>query len=232
VIRYLISYLLVGIELMMPIELKSKITIVHAITKGDKLDSFINPEITEKKLIPKTYFSRVIQKKAGITEAQIRHWTVSGVLKPYKFASGTGKMHVYDHQNLIEAKICKELNYYSINYNYMKSIMNFLRTHKWKVNWTIHDFSRPVGESTKEIMMSNKIVIWDFFKKYPLHEDIYLMIWKTKTAPAIMTDQNFGDLSLHITNKFEVVDISERCSSVVVINMTNLIWEEGGFFKE
>jgi len=217
---------------MRPIALKSIITIVHAITKGYDLDSFINPAITEKKRIPKTYFSQVIQKRAGITAAQIRHWTVSGVLEPYKLASGTGKMHVYDHQNLIEAKICKELNYYSINYNYMKSIMNFLRTHKWKVNWIIRDFSRSVDESKKEVTMSNNIVIWDFFKKYPLHEDIYLMIWKTKTAPAIMTDQNFGDLSLHVTNKFEIVEISERCSSVIVINLTNLIWEEGDFFKE
>ncbi|HPD57609.1 MAG TPA: hypothetical protein PKW17_10255 [Smithellaceae bacterium] len=217
---------------MRPIALKSIITIVHAITKGYDLDSFINPAITEKKRIPKTYFSQVIQKRAGITAAQIRHWTVSGVLEPYKLASGTGKMHVYDHQNLIEAKICKELNYYSINYNYMKSIMNFLRTHKWKVNWIIRDFSRSVDESKKEVTMSNNIVIWDFFKKYPLHEDIYIMIWKTKTAPAIMTDQNFGDLSLHVTNKFEIVEISERCSSVIVINLTNLIWEEGDFFKE
>jgi len=217
---------------MRPIALKSIIKIVHAITKGYDLDSFINPAITEKKRIPKTYFSQVIQKRAGITAAQIRHWTVSGVLEPYKLASGTGKMHVYDHQNLIEAKICKELNYYSINYNYMKSIMNFLRTHKWKVNWIIRDFSRSVDESKKEVTMSNNIVIWDFFKKYPLHEDIYIMIWKTKTAPAIMTDQNFGDLSLHVTNKFEIVEISERCSSVIVINLTNLIWEEGDFFKE
>ncbi|MDX9817213.1 MAG: MerR family transcriptional regulator, partial [Smithellaceae bacterium] len=99
---------------MRPIELKSKISINLSSHKGYSLDPFINPEIKEKKRIPKTYFSRVIQEKAGITESQIRHWTVSGVLKPFKYASGTGKMHVYDHQNLIEAKICKELNYYTI----------------------------------------------------------------------------------------------------------------------
>jgi hypothetical protein len=140
-------------------------------------------------------------------------------------------MHVYDHQNLIEAKICKELNYYTINFNYMKNIINFLRTHKWTVKWTIFDYSRSVDLSERT-MAKDKIVIWDYFKNYPLHEDIYLMIWKTKTAPAIMTDQNFGDLSLHVCNKFEVEEIFQRCSSVVVINMTNLIWEEGGFFKE
>ena len=113
----------------------------------------------------------------------------------------------------------------------MKNIINFLRTHKWTVKWTIFDYSRSVDLSERT-MAKDKIVIWDYFKNYPLHEDIYLMIWKTKTAPAIMTDQNFGDLSLHVCNKFEVEEIFQRCSSVVVINMTNLIWEEGGFFKE
>jgi len=85
----------------------------------------------DKTMNRKLYHSKMIQQKARISSSQIIHWTRTGVIIPFQTVRGTGRMHVYDHQNLLEAMICRELSQYSINHRIMSEVLDYLKNKKW-----------------------------------------------------------------------------------------------------
>jgi len=57
-----------------------------------------------------TYRSKDIQEKLNVSKIQISHWTNMGCIKPFRADWRRGGSHEFNHRNLVEAAICKELS--------------------------------------------------------------------------------------------------------------------------
>ncbi len=195
--------------------------------------------------VTKKYHSKAIQKKARVSAIQISHWTKTGVIIPAIAVKGTGKMHVYDHQNLIEAMICRELSQYSINYGVMREVLDFLREKKWlfdihlesiklsrilKGTNKLNPKERQQLMNEKGITSEKRLTIWEFFKLYPQTGIIYLLLWKNSTLIEL-PEPKTGEYNMHLTT-MGVYDIVHRCPSSIVLNPTFLLFEAGSFYEE
>lgn len=203
----------------------------------------INQKVTKK------YHSKTIQEKARISAIQISHWTKTGVIIPAIVAKGTGKMHVYDHQNLIEAMLCRELSEYSINYGVMREVLDFLREKIWLFEIYLSspklsrlhrepedipeaEYLRRLEDAEDEEGTTKKIrlTIWDFFKQYPQNGSIYLLLWKDSRFTEL-SEAKKGEYNIHITTT-GINDVTHRCSSLIILNLTLLLSEAGHFSEE
>jgi ribosomal protein S26 len=116
----------------------------------------LNAERERKTRSFKTYQSKDIQAKADISKIQLIHWTQLGAIIPFDDAQGRGKVRVYNHQNLIEAMICRELTEASIGVRFIKDWLQWLRSEKF--NFTFNFFlksgriSAEIDEEKKKIM--------------------------------------------------------------------------------
>ena len=204
-------------------------------------DSFTSMEEAAKQKPLNLYFSKELQKQAGVTDNQIKHWTMTGVIVPHKSVQGTGKMHTYDHQNLIEAMICRELQKYSMNYNLMKDVLSCLREKKWtfrfcgklhvapaqsKRNKTTNDNSPKA--SFDPIIKEHSF--WEFIKIYPQDTEILLALWKDSSLP-ISSEPKTDEYCIDV--KYDGLGIiTSLRTSMVIINLSRLLEEAGNFYKE
>lgn len=60
----------------------------------------------------KTYHSKDIQRLARVTKMQLGHWVNVGAIIPLKDDPRRGGVRIFSQQNLVEAMICRELNYW------------------------------------------------------------------------------------------------------------------------
>lgn len=189
----------------------------------------------------KTHYSKAIQEKARVSAIQISHWTNTGVIIPATAVKGTGKMHVYDHQNLIEAMICRELSQFSINYGVMREVLDFLRKKQWLFDIGLSFKRKPDSEaiidgqftattSTTFQSIEKRLRIWDFFKLHPQPGIIYLLLWKDSTSIELPKPKK-GEFNMHLATK-NALDIISRCPTVIAINLTLLLSEAGSFYEE
>jgi|GEM_PF-2513495 len=191
----------------------------------------------------KTYYSKAIQKMAGISEIQIKHWTQTGVIIPFKDVRGTGRMRVYDHQNLIEAMICRELNQYSINYGMMKSVLDFLRNKKWRFEFAFTVEQGTHIDSTESVVSGSisfspidpfpfvrSHTIWEYLKFYPQNRDLLLVLWKG-SPQIMMQDSLTGEYQFYIVTGLPLHEITSQCRSAIIINFSRLVSEAGNFYE-
>lgn len=220
-------------------------------SSNEDYESFKTIEDRVKEQTINTYFSKDIQRKAGVSENEIKHWTMTGAIEPYKPVQGTGKMHIYDHQNLIETMICRELKKYSINFNLMKEVILYLRKKSWTVVFE-PEFTNKTGRSSKRKTktvaptalsdlirnptslfngISKDLTLWDYLKIASYDASIHLVLWKDTEYlaehPAIPKDDFFLDVTFSDLSFY-----TARFASLVIINMSILNNDAGYFFKE
>jgi DNA-binding transcriptional MerR regulator len=194
------------------------------------------------------YQSKEIQKKAQVTENQIKHWTNTGIIIPFQATKGTGRMHTYDNINLIEAVICRELSQYSINLWDLKEIISYLRETKFDF---LIQRSTPfvhVDKSTKykvKASVSNTVLsplklkhtLWEYLQFYPQQQAISIILWKHSLY--IKSPFSAGSYNFYITasevnenrlTSSNVDHIHARCLSNILINLSIIINEAGCFF--
>ena len=219
------------------------ISIEKTFTSKEDFESFKTIEDSVKEKTVKTYSSKEIQKKANVKVSQIKHWTMAGVIEPYIAVQGTGKMHIYDHQNLMEAMICRELGKYSININLMKETLDFLRTAVWTfiVSWKIQNKKiksdvrkkpKIVSSSTMFDNIVKDLSIWDYLKiDESFHNNFCLLLW---TDPKLLTELSKPNIDEYFI-ALACNDLSfytSRFSSLILINLSVLRDDAGYFFKE
>jgi hypothetical protein len=220
------------------------LSIEKTFASQEDLESFKTIEDRVKGKTVKTYSSKEIQKKAHVTASQIKHWTMTGVIEPYKSVQGTGKMHTYDHQNLIEAMICRELSKYSINLNVMKDMLFFLRKKTWTFlfSWKIFNGLintgskrklKPVSSSTMFDSIVKYLSIWDFFKidQWKVNHNIFLVFWKDPLYLSTISETNKDEYCIDVAYN-DLSFYTSRFSSLIIINLSILRDEAGDFFKE
>lgn len=165
-----------------------RIQIVAHINRDEDVKAFTEAKNLSKGKIIKVYHSGDLQQKAGVSENQIKRWTMTGIINPYKPVKGTGRMHVYDHQNLIEAMICRDLSQYSMTSYVMGGVLEFLRSTKWTFNIKFSlDLSRFV-ESFLEIKKWENKVPNETTKKILENQEVI--------ADKIRTEHKFTDLEM------------------------------------
>jgi len=228
------------------------------------VDNFVEDEEEIKLYLPnikainkratKKYQSKEIQEKAQVSAIQISHWTRTGAIIPAVPVRGTGKMHVYDHQNLIEAMICRELSQYSINYGVMREALKYLRSKEMifsiqitgKTLTKILKYPEIFTEIDTEYGLLSKRLdgyideeyihdershtIWEYFKNYPPTVTIHFFLWKDSTNIEF-SEPKTGEYNMHLTS-LGAYDILSRCPSAIVINLTLLLLLAGSFYEE
>lgn len=236
---------------MSTIRLTDTIDITQFPTSDEETKYYL-PEIgTINPKDERTYHSQAIQKKARVSAIQIGHWTKTGIIIPVKTAKGTGKMHVYGHQNLIEAMICRELSQYSINYGVMREVLDFLRGKQWLFDIYSTDINlskllimETGPEWDEEVAAVKKSIankentrikrhhtIWEYFKLYPQTETISLVLWKDSISVEL-SEPKKGEYSMHVITTLGALEIISRCQSSILINLTHLFSEAGSFYEE
>lgn len=171
----------------------------------------------------RTYQSKDIQKIARITDNQLKHWTMVGVITPHKTVRGTGKSHVYDHQNLIEVMICRELSEYSINYTVMRDVIGCLRIKKLCFHITDNK------EKTESSVIKEHTV-WSYLMTYFRKGNVSLTLWKDQYLPKTSepeTDDHCIDLIINNMPK-----IRANSKSMIIVSLDRLLDEAGSFYEE
>lgn len=224
------------------IKLTNTIGISYTAASEEEFDKYkmIDINAIDQRVI-NTYHSKTIQKKAKVSAIQIGHWTRTTVIVPATAVKGTGKMHIYDHKNLIEAMICRELSQFSINYGVMREVLDFLRKKKWLFDIGLSRERKPYSEaiidgqftatiSATVSEIQKHLTIWDFFKLYPQTEIFYLLLWKNSTSIELQEPKT-GDYNFYVTTR-HLTEIISRCKNTIVINLSNLLSEAGSFYEE
>jgi len=85
-----------------------------------------------------TYKSKDIQKRLGVSKIQLSHWINMGAIEPYKTDHRRGGSHEFNHQNLIEAAICKELSDLRVPVKSMVQALEMMHEVGFKV-WSTFD---------------------------------------------------------------------------------------------
>lgn len=228
------------IKLTDTVDISIKVNIKCSAEIEDNIKYFL-PDINIMDQRPiKKYHSKAIQKKARVSAIQISHWTKTGVIVPATAVKGTGKMHVFDHQNLIEAMICRELSQYSINIGVMREVLDFLRVKKWLFDIGLamdHPKTETISDGVvtgtlKSTLKSAEkhLTIWEFFRLYPQTGMIFLLLWKDSTSIELPEPKK-DEYNMHLITR-KVLDIVQRCPSAIVINPTLLLSEAGSFYEE
>jgi len=206
-----------------------EVDLTRYLSKED-FDVLLKKSREAPKKVNKTYYSKQIQKQADITENQIKHWTLTGVLLPYKAVRGTGKMHLYDHQNLIEAMICREFHKYSITHGLMKDILDMLRNYKLRFQFTYKQ-----NESEPRLIKKISHTLWEYLRKFPYFSaEIHLVLWKDSYLPqksGSESGQGTDDYGIDLIFQ-EVSKIPAYSASMLVISLTRLLEEAGDFCEE
>ena len=134
-------------------------------------------------------------------------------------------MHQYDHQNLIEVMICRELNKYSINYVVMNDLIKYLRKKELNFSFTIPSYDRP-----DPLEIKKSLTLYEFIKIYYQSAEIFLTLSKDPRIPNIIDQDEYRvDISF---DSDDLSDILQHCPSIVLISLSRLIEEAGVFFKE
>jgi hypothetical protein len=148
-----------------------------------------------------TYISREIQKLTGLTRLQVVRFVDLGIVVPHREHEGKGGRRYFNQQNLCEFLLCRELYKYRVGTSTMQTVTLWLRG---------------------ELFKSQKSSFWGDYKKGRIPEGVFFVLSQSDhiTEPP---SENFG-----LWKKKELARVSERCDSMITINLERLIKEAGG----
>lgn len=152
-----------------------------------------------------------------MTQTQIVRWTELGIIIPERDARGRGKTRTYNHQNLIEAVICKELNMWRMETLMMHDILDYLRTGNLWGDETLDDAERvPMWNMLKDNQKTDRMLICISVR------------WVTAQC-SDGTERDMPDLRIRLRSPQEVASTMSRHSSTLVINLRKILDEVGQF---
>lgn len=232
---------------MRPLKITNIIEIGYSPKSVADIKHYLPDSCIQDQRSAKTYYSKAIREKANISAIQISHWTKMRIIQPVKVAKGTGKMHLYSHQNLIEAMICRELSQYSITHSVMFEIIDFLRNTQWifkiylEADGLYDDLHAETKKNavmkflsdtnlTKPLVAKRHHTVWEYFRLYPQEYTLSLILWKNSPS-IILSEPKTGDYNMYVTTD-RLDEILARSPSSIVMNLTLLLKEAGSFFEE